>query len=52
MSFIHGQSSMVVAPEPQISAEMLLTVTKITFIWIYIFEAVDLFEVTMTYVYR
>lgn len=43
---------MLVAPEPQIRAEMMLTAAKITFIWIYIFEAVDLFEVAMTYVYR
>jgi len=43
---------MLVAPEPQIRAEMLLTAAKITFIWIYIFEVVDLFEVAMTCVYR
>ena len=43
---------MLVAPEPQIRAEMLLTAAKITLIWIYIFEVVDLFEVAMTCVYR
>jgi hypothetical protein len=45
-----GRASMHVAPEPQ--TRMLLTAAKMTFIWIYIFKVLDLFEVVMTCGYR